>query len=50
MANIRAVLTRDRDAGVVVRPLAMVTDLHWFWTDPAYLREGLTWLTALLPS
>ncbi|MCO5226973.1 MAG: LuxR C-terminal-related transcriptional regulator [Thermomicrobiales bacterium] len=48
MANIRAVLNRDQKAGQHLRPLTMVTHLHWFWTDPGYLQEGLTWLSGLL--
>ena len=48
MANIRATLNRDLAAGNTVRPLAMAADLHWFWTEPGYLREGLDWLTLLL--
>lgn len=48
MANIRAVLVRDQEAGVLLRPLTMATHLHWFWTDPGYLQEGLAWLSSLL--
>lgn len=48
MANIRVVLHRDQKAGQLLRPLTMVTHLHWFWTDPGYLQEGLVWLSDLL--
>lgn len=48
MANIRAVLNRDQAAGHLLRPLTIATHLHWFWTDPGYLQEGLTWISSLL--
>jgi len=48
IANIRAVLGRDRAAGRILRPLTIATHLHWFWTDPGYLREGYVWLADLL--
>lgn len=48
VANIRAVMNRDLAAGDSVRPLVMAARLHWFWTDPGYLREGLGWLSMLL--
>ncbi len=48
MANIRAAFDHDLAAGHILRPLSMATHLHWFWTDPGYLQEGLSWLSTLL--
>jgi len=48
LPSIRAVIAHDRERGAIERPLRMLGDIGWFWTDPTYVAEGRSWLEPLL--
>ena len=48
LPSIRAVIAHDRERGAIERPLRMLGDLGWFWTEPTYVAEGRSWLEPLL--
>jgi len=48
IANIRATLTWLRDRNDPARALQLANSLAWFWTDPGYIAEGISWFDSLL--
>ncbi|MGN6032626.1 MAG: ATP-binding protein, partial [Thermomicrobiales bacterium] len=48
LPTIRAAIAHDREMGAIERPLRMLGDIGWFWTDPTYVAEGRSWLEPLI--
>lgn len=48
ITNFRAAAAWFLERGDAAEGLRLVTGLDWFWSDGAYLREGVEWLDRLL--